>query len=60
MECVGDQADDQVVLGDGGVEGLVVSDIKRDRVGELDALGELLSSFYGSASYMISSQQTRA
>ena len=50
MECIGNQANNQVVLGDGGVKGLVVGDIKRDGGSELDALGELLGSLGGSAS----------
>lgn len=39
---VGDQADDEVVLGDLGVEGRVVAGIERDGGGALDAVGELL------------------
>lgn len=39
---VGDQADDEVVLGDLGVEGRVVAGIERDGGGALDAIGELL------------------
>ena len=39
---VGDQADDEVMLGDLGVEGRVVAGIERDGGGALDAVGELL------------------
>ena len=37
VEGVGDQADDEVVLGDLGVEGIIVGDIERDGGGSLDA-----------------------
>ena len=43
VEGVGDQADDEIVLGNLSIESLVVGDIERDGGGVLDALGELLS-----------------
>ena len=39
---VGDQADGQIVLGDLGVQGLLVVDIERNGVGIGNALGEAL------------------
>lgn len=42
VERVGDQADDEVVLGDLRVEGLLVGDVERDGVGVLDAGRERL------------------
>ena len=49
VEGVGDQADDKVVLGDLGVEGLVVGNIERDGSGILDAGRKSLSRLEGSA-----------
>lgn len=46
---VRDQANDQVVLGDGSIEGLFVVDIEGDGRGKVDALGELLCLFESSA-----------
>lgn len=48
---VGDQADGQVVLGDGGIESSRVVDVDGDRVGIGNALGELLGGLEGSASW---------
>lgn len=42
VEGIGDQADDEVMLGNLGVEGLFVGHIERDGVRVLDALRELL------------------
>lgn len=42
MPGVGDQADDEVVLGDLGIEGRVVARVERDGGGALDAVGERL------------------
>ena len=41
VEGVGDQADDEIVLSNDGIEGAVVGHIERDGVGVLDALGQL-------------------
>jgi hypothetical protein len=49
VEGVGDQGDDEVVLGDGSVEGLCVVDIEGLRPGILDAGGELLGGQEGPA-----------
>lgn len=46
---VGDQADDQVVLGDGSIESLFIVDVEGDGRGKVDALGELLCLFESSA-----------
>lgn len=46
---VGDQADDQVVLGNGSIEGLFVVDVEGDGRGKVDTLGELLCLFESSA-----------
>lgn len=54
VEGVGDQADDEVVLGDLGVEGLVVGNIERDGSGILDAGGESLGGLEGSAGCRVS------
>lgn len=51
VERVRDQADDDVVLGNGGIEGLFVVDVERDGRGQLDALGELLCAFERSAGW---------
>lgn len=50
VESVGDQADDEVVLGDFGVKGLVVVDIEGNSLGELDAVSEGLGGLDVSAS----------
>lgn len=50
---VGDQADDEVVLGHLGVEGLLVADVDGGRRGVLDALGELLGRLEGPAGYIV-------
>lgn len=50
VESVRDQADDEVVLGDLSVKGLVVVDIEGDSLGELDAIGESLGALNVSAS----------
>ena len=47
VEGVGDERDDQVVLGYLGVEGLAIIDIQRDGIGVLDALRELLGALQG-------------
>lgn len=49
MEGVWDQGDDEVVLGDSGVEGLCVVDIEGGGLGVLDAGGELLGGLEGPA-----------
>lgn len=49
VEGVGDQADDQVVLGHLGVQRLVVGHVERDGMRVLDALGELLGRGQGAA-----------
>ena len=49
MPGVRDQADDEVVLGDLGVEGRVVASIECDGGGALDAVGELLGRLEGAA-----------
>lgn len=49
--CVGDQANDQVVLGNGSIESLFVVDVEGDGSGKLDALGELLGTFESSAGW---------
>lgn len=41
MECVWDQTNDEVVLCDLSVEGLVIGDIEGDWAGELDTFAEL-------------------
>jgi hypothetical protein len=51
MVGIWDQADDEVMLCDFGVEGLVVGDIDRDGVGVLDAFGELLRCCEGPARF---------
>jgi hypothetical protein len=45
MESVRDQTDDQVVLGNGLIEGLVVRDVERGGGCVLDALCELFGGF---------------
>lgn len=49
VEGIGDQADDQIVLRDLGVQSLIVGDIKGDGSGILDAGREGLGRFEGSA-----------
>jgi len=49
VEGIGDQADDKVMLGDLGVEGLVVGDIEGDGGRVLDALRQLLGRCLGPA-----------
>lgn len=49
VEGVRDQGDDEVMLANGGVEGLLVVDIEGDRVGVGDAGGELLGRGEGPA-----------
>lgn len=49
VEGVGDQANDKVVLGDLGVEGLRVGNIERDGGGVLDADRESFGGLEGSA-----------
>lgn len=51
MVNVRDQADDEVVLRDLGVQGLVIVDVQRDGRGALDAGGQRLGGFEGPASY---------
>ena len=51
MEGIGDQADDEVVLGELCVEGLVVGDIERDGRGSLDTGRESLGGLQSSASW---------
>lgn len=46
---VRDQADDQVVLGNGSIESLFVVDVEGDGRGKVDALGELLCFLESSA-----------
>lgn len=50
VESVGDQADDQIVLGDLGVESGIVGDIERDGGGVLNTGGQLLGRLESSAS----------
>lgn len=51
VKSVRDQADDQIVLSDGSIEGLFVVDVERDGSGQLNALGELLGAFESSAGW---------
>lgn len=51
MESVRDQADDQVMLGDLGIQRLGVSNVERNRRRELHASGKTLGSLEGSACY---------
>jgi hypothetical protein len=53
VEGIGDQRDDKVVLGDLGVEGLLVVDIEGNGVSVLDALGKGLGALEGSASFEV-------
>ena len=48
---VGDQADDEVDGGDGGVEGGGIGDVEGDGVGIFDAGGELLGGLEGAAGW---------
>lgn len=50
VEGVGDQADDEVVLGNLSVESLVIVDVEGDGGGALDASGEGLGGLEGAAS----------
>lgn len=50
VEDVRDQADDQIMLGHLGVEGLLVTNVDGNGAGVLDALDELLGGLEGSAS----------
>ena len=49
VERVGDQADDKVVLGDLGVQGLLIGHIERDGSGILDAGRKSLGRFQSPA-----------
>ena len=51
MECIGYKRDDQIVLCDLSVEGLLVCDIERDWVGVLNTFCDLFCAFEGSAGY---------
>lgn len=51
VEGVRDQADDKIVLGELGVESLIVGDIERDGAGVLDTGRERFGGFKSSASY---------
>jgi len=51
VEGIGDQADDQVVLGDLGVQGTVVGDIEGDGGGILDTSRERFRVLESSASW---------
>jgi hypothetical protein len=53
MEGIRDQADDQIVLCNFGIESVVICDVERDGMGVLDTFRELLSALEGSASYRI-------
>ena len=57
VESVRDQADDKVMLGNFGIEGLLVTDVERDRGREVDALGELLGGPEGSAGCRMSTSR---
>lgn len=50
MEGIRDQADDEIMLGNFGIESLLVGDIERDRGSTLDTSRQLLSTLQGSAS----------
>jgi hypothetical protein len=50
MKSIWDQTDDQIMLANLRIECLLVGYIERDGSCELDALGELLRRFEGSAS----------
>lgn len=52
MESVRNQADDQVMLSDLGIEGLGISNVEGNRRRELDASGKTLGSLEGSACYL--------
>lgn len=54
MEGVGDQADNKVVLGDLGVQGLVIGNIERDGSGILDADRESFGGLQSPAGYRAS------
>jgi hypothetical protein len=45
MVGIWDQADDQIMLSNLNIQGFLVTDIERDWVRTLDALGELLGRF---------------
>lgn len=60
VEGVGDQADDEVVLGHLGVEGGVVVNVERDGGRVLHARGQLLGRLEGAACCFGSSRQVRS
>lgn len=45
MECIRDEADDQIVFSDFEVQSVVVSDVDRDGIGILDTRGERFGGF---------------
>lgn len=49
MEGIRNQADDQVMLGDLGIQGLGISNVERNRRRELHASGKALGRLEGSA-----------
>jgi len=54
VEGIWDQGDDEVVLCDFSIESCLVGDVERDRMGILDAFGELLCAFECTASFSMS------
>lgn len=50
MEGIGDKRDNEVMVCDLRIEGLVVGNVEGDCAGELDAFGEFLCAFECSAS----------
>lgn len=56
VESVRNQADDEVVLGNLSVKGLVVVDIKGNSLGEFDAVSERLGALNVSASCNLSAE----
>lgn len=52
MEGVRNQADDQVMLGNLGIQSLGIGNIERNRCRELHASGQALGSLEGSACYL--------
>ena len=59
VESIRDERDDQIVLGDLGVEGLVVVYVEGDGVGILDTFREFLGALEGSAGFSGVSMELR-
>lgn len=58
MVSVGDQGDDNVVLGNGSIQGNLIVDIQRDGSGVGITTGEVLSNSETSGSYMIQKESS--